>query len=328
MCGFDFGKLPGADNMSRFVSKLSEHQDDILAIFVSLSNKLYDIIPDFGECLAIDGKWVWSAANKRSTRKSPDGRSEKDAEWGRKDYKGRRDDGTEWSKTVKCFGFKMHVIVDAKYELPVAFITTGANGSDIKYGKKIFEELAKKRPYIIERCSYLMADRGYDDEKFIIWLKKKGIKSIIDKRDMWRTDEEKEVPKYGGGFCLFGVVNGRHRSAKRNRHKSRADSGEDQKRHERSRGRRLWRPYPGAGALHRAACGWRNSRQRDSENRRETRRGRRAAYRKIRARDEGGNSYKLTYRLSYRNNELFVAWTINNRPYEPLWRFWMDLTEN
>jgi len=26
------------------------------------------------------------------------------------------------------------------------------------------------------------------------------IKALIDKRDMWRTEEEKEVPGYGGAF--------------------------------------------------------------------------------------------------------------------------------
>lgn len=94
----------------------------------------------------------------------------------------------------------MHVLVDAKYELPVAFINSGANGSDIVWGKDLLEQISKERPHIIERCRYLMADRGYDDTELLLWLKDRGIKPVIDKRDMWRTETEKEVPGYGGAF--------------------------------------------------------------------------------------------------------------------------------
>ena len=45
-----------------------------------------------------------------------------------------------------------------------------------------------------------MADRGYDDTDFIRYLKSGGIKAVIDKRDMWRTETEKEVPEYQGMY--------------------------------------------------------------------------------------------------------------------------------
>jgi hypothetical protein len=200
VCGFESSKIPGSDNMSRFVTNLQHHQEEILAIFIKLSDRLYEEIADFGEHLAIDSKWVWSWANRRSGRESPDGRSETDAEWGMKEYRGKREDGAEWSKTLKCFGFKAHVVVDAKYELPVAFATTGANGSDVKTGKEMFKGIAKERPHIISRCNYLMADRAYDDTDFILWLKERGVKAVIGKREMWKGEREKEIPGYDGAF--------------------------------------------------------------------------------------------------------------------------------
>jgi hypothetical protein len=220
MCGFEcLEKVPGPDNMSRFVAKLEIHGEDIMSVFVELSEMLYELLPDFGESLALDSKWVWSSANRRSARKEPDGRSETDAEWGRKDYSGTHEDGKEWSKTLKCFGFKMHVLVDAKYELPVAFISSGANGSDIVYGKKLLEQIEKDRPYIIQRCRYFTADRAYDDTPLILWLKGKGVKAIIDKRKMWREENEKELPRYprryynetGEIFCYSEHKSERHR---------------------------------------------------------------------------------------------------------------------
>lgn len=48
-----------------------------------------------------------------------DGRRNLDANWGIKEYKGTRENGTLWTKTVKWFGYNLHLIVDANYELPV-----------------------------------------------------------------------------------------------------------------------------------------------------------------------------------------------------------------
>jgi hypothetical protein len=201
MCGFEcISKVPGPDNMSRFVTKLEAHQEDIMGIFLKQSELLYERLPDFGECLAIDSKWVWSPANRRSKQKNPDGRSETEAEWGVKSYSWTNEDGSDGASVKKCFGFKMHVLVDTKYELPVAFINSGAAGSDIVWGKKLLESIADTRPHVIEKCQYLMADRGYDDTKFILWLKGKEIKAIIDKRYLWSEDEEKELPDGSGRY--------------------------------------------------------------------------------------------------------------------------------
>jgi len=196
ICGFGNGKTPGADNMSRFISKLMGHEQELFEIFVCLSDTLYDMLPDFGRSLAMDSKWVWSLANKRSSRRSPDGRSETDATWGKKEYYGIDADGKEWSSVKKCFGFKIHLIVDVKYEIPVAFIITPANEPDVKWGKAFLRKLKKTRGHILDRCEYFMADKAYDDEELICVLKESGIKAVVDKRDMKK--EELEVPGSGG----------------------------------------------------------------------------------------------------------------------------------
>jgi hypothetical protein len=221
LCGFGLGKLPGEDNFSRFIKKLMKHQKEVNSVFISLADKLYDLLPDFGKTLAIDSKWTWSLANKKSDRKYPDGRSETDAEWGIKEYSGIGKDGKPWSSKKKCFGFKTHLIVDVKYELPVAFIVTPANASDVTWGKELLKQLGKERPHVIERCEYLTADKAYDDNDLIEWLQnaKRAIKPVIDKRTMWKVDEEKEVPGHpqryydeqGNVFCYAEISGDRHR---------------------------------------------------------------------------------------------------------------------
>jgi len=222
VCGFMNGKTPDAHNVSRFVSKLMDHQEELLGIFVALSEKLYGLIPDFGESLALDSKWVWSLANKQTKRQRPDGRSEADAEWGVKEYSGVNEDGTAWASKKKCFGFKIHLLVDVKYELPVAFIITTANESDAKCGKELLDSIAKddSRKHILEKCKYFMADKAYDDEALIKTLSGKGIKAVIDKRNMQKDEPEKEVPASGGHryyndngdvFCYSPEMGERHR---------------------------------------------------------------------------------------------------------------------
>ena len=53
----------------------------------------------------------------------------------KKTYKGERKDGSLWEKVKIWFGFKMHLIVDADYELPVGYEVTKASASDITEGK-------------------------------------------------------------------------------------------------------------------------------------------------------------------------------------------------
>jgi hypothetical protein len=221
-CGFEGGKVPEAHNVSRFIKSLDLHPIETLKVFTALSDTLYDILPDFGENLALDSKWSWSKANRRSKRNKPDGRSETNAAWGTKEYKGRHADGSEWVKAEHCFGFKIHLLVDAKYELPIAFIMTDAAASDIKSGKELLEKLLKDRPHVLKRCKHLTADRGYDDTELILWLKNTegvDVKSVIDKRDMWRVDTEKEVPgcegmyydEHGEVYCYSEKHAERHR---------------------------------------------------------------------------------------------------------------------
>jgi len=200
LCGFGFGKIPNAYNLSRFRSILLKHLDEIEAMFVALCDQLYVLLKGFGEELAIDSKWVESAANRLSQRRKPDGRSETEARKGVKTYSGQREDGSTWEKVVTCFGFKIHLLVDAVYELPIAYKVTDAAASDISEGKELLDELRENRPEVMRIARYLIGDKGYDDTELIETLKKEEIKAVIDKRMMWRAQTEKEVPGYEDAY--------------------------------------------------------------------------------------------------------------------------------
>ena len=145
-----------------------------------------DELPDFGKYLAVDGKPIDTHANgkKRGVEeKEADGRRDTDADWGKKVYRGVREDGTAWEKVKSWFGYKLHLVVDAKYELPVSYCVTKASAAEVLKAHELFEKIKEGHPEVIERCEYGIADRGYDDGKLIekLW-DDYDIKPVIDIR--------------------------------------------------------------------------------------------------------------------------------------------------
>jgi len=160
---------------------------------IGLVRMLCDELPGFGEVLAIDGKALESYARPRraESEKPYDGRRDIDANFGVKTYKGKNKDGSVWEKTMSWFGYKLHLIVDANYELPVAFRVTQASRSEIKEARTLVDEMALRLPEIVDRCMYITGDKGYDDTKMTtkLWDEYR-IKPVIDIRNAWRDGEE------------------------------------------------------------------------------------------------------------------------------------------
>jgi len=86
------------------------------------------LLPDFGERLAIDGKAIESFANSHEYENEEelegDRRRDLDADYGMKEYHFEKEDGTNYTKIKSWFGYKLHLIVDSHYELPIAFEVT------------------------------------------------------------------------------------------------------------------------------------------------------------------------------------------------------------
>src|SRR5690554_2973271 len=101
MCGFHNEKIPNAYVYSRFFNKLLKKEEMVNAIFDRLVNMLEDLLPEYGKNLAIDGKAISSLSKRENKKSKKDGRRDLDANWGIKEYKGVREDGTSWSKIVK-----------------------------------------------------------------------------------------------------------------------------------------------------------------------------------------------------------------------------------
>src|SRR5690625_1574594 len=113
-------------------------------MFQTLIDQISEVLPDFGESLAIDSKAISSFANRKNKNNQADGRRDTDAAYGKKVYKGKREDGTLWQKIVKWFGYKLHLIVDSAYELPVAYSVTKASVPDINEAHNLLGKIEEK----------------------------------------------------------------------------------------------------------------------------------------------------------------------------------------
>jgi hypothetical protein len=176
---------------TRFLKLLFKFKAEIDAMFDCLVDELKELLPDLGFSVAVDSKGVDSAG--RPTKKSErDGRRDTDADWGKKTYHGEREDGSLWERVVKWFGFKIHLLVDTKYEIPIGCRVTRASESDTKQLLPMVKEVKEKHLQIYKDMDTAATDKGYDSEENCRRLyDEHGIKPVIDIRRMWRDKETK-----------------------------------------------------------------------------------------------------------------------------------------
>jgi hypothetical protein len=180
LCGFDPLRgdraVPPGWVWTRFIVKLLRHGALVDAMFERLVERLGERLSDFGRDLAADGKAVgaWS-------------RLDPEASEGFKNYEGEDDQGDPLQKIQKWFGYKLHLIVDANYELPVAFELSGAKEAESPRLMPMIERLEAEHPALAARVESLAADRGYDDgaDKAALF-DDHGIVPLIDTRDLHR----------------------------------------------------------------------------------------------------------------------------------------------
>jgi len=202
-CGFDLLKglsaVPTPRAYTTFLENLMARPEAVEAVFDRLVDDLKAALPDLGRVLASDGKAVRTHARRRGKDAPPlppDGRRDTDADVGTKTYRGTRADGTLWERTYRWFGYKVHLVVDASYEVPVAFAVTKASASEMPRVRRLLGGLIERHPDLLARCDVWTADKGQDDGRLVrrLW-DDHAIKPVIAMRRMWKEpDETRLVP--------------------------------------------------------------------------------------------------------------------------------------
>lgn len=159
VCGFP-GKdeIPGEDALGRFLKKLVKHEKLVEEIFEGLIEKLRKLLPGFGLKLVVDSTDIEAYSNGHRTHKS-----DPDAQWGAKGSKDNHSGGEKDKKEKDLywwFGYKLHLLVDAIYELPITFMITPANESDTQQLKQLLEKARIDRSEV--KPEDIIGDKGYD----------------------------------------------------------------------------------------------------------------------------------------------------------------------
>ena len=117
-----------------------------------------------GSHVAID-----STAIEAYEKKQPKSRSEQtgNANWGAK--------FDSFGNKLSWFGYKIHLAVDTKSELPVALEVTPAHVNDGDMGPTLMEQVTKR----LTKVDFVMMDAGYDQLKNYIAARSIGAQAII-----------------------------------------------------------------------------------------------------------------------------------------------------
>ncbi len=167
VCGFDYKTPPCRRTFIRFVKKLTEHQDLLDKCLSQITTKLSECLPDFGEHVAVDATPVHSHSN-------PDNKiiSDPEAGWVIKE-------GNEHKKWV--FGYRLHLIVDANYELPIAKETTVYSNGEKAVAIPLLNKAKSEFPWFKPQA--VICDKGYDSSAiYEAIVKELGADPIINIR--------------------------------------------------------------------------------------------------------------------------------------------------
>ena len=198
-CGLSEGKykyfgerkhlIPPARVFTGFLNKLKKFQNKLDEIFEEDVKFMYENLEGFGEDAAVDGKYLDSYGNQNYKNKANDNRGEHEETNSCKTYY-MKDGSTkkEWH-----YGFRAHIICDAKYGLPIKKKVTPANNSEQKELDNMIKDMEtnEKENYKLEKMKNLMGDAGYDNGARNQKLKEEyNINAVMDIRHMWSKDEK------------------------------------------------------------------------------------------------------------------------------------------
>lgn len=128
-----------------------------------------------GAVVAIDSTDIPTFAHPR--RDPP---TDPDAQWGHKTSH-RTKDGT---KVEYTFGYKMHLVCDAVYGIPLSYTILPANAGDSPQLPKLFRKAEREHPWL--EMEYVVADKGYDALSNYRFLDDRQIDPIILIRDTYK----------------------------------------------------------------------------------------------------------------------------------------------
>ena len=189
-------KVPKKWNVSRFLDVLGQepHLSRVREIFDRVVEKLGRAVPDLGRDTAGDSTWLHGRRKSSDAAvKAEQAEGLPQPAGGRKEYKD--DDGTI-TKVVQWFGYKLHLLVDAKHEVALSYQITSTKAGDGETLPSLLKQAQDNLPK--SRIATLAYDKAADDNHVHRLLAKARIKPLIQNRSLWKEEHEKMLPGHDG----------------------------------------------------------------------------------------------------------------------------------
>ena len=193
-------KVPGSDNMSRFLVTLGEepHLPLLRAVFDAMVQRLGLVVGDLGKDTAGDSTGLSGrSAPSEKLRAAESVQGLPQPSGGRKEYK---DDDGKVTHVVEWFGYKLHLLVDVKHEVALAYHITDTKAGDNERVPELVHQAQHNLPP--ERLLTLAYDKAADDSAVHEFLHEEGIKPIIHNRNFKLEEPEKVL----GGRGPLNVI--------------------------------------------------------------------------------------------------------------------------
>jgi hypothetical protein len=193
-------KVPDADNMSRFLAKLGEepHLTHLRSVFDVMAKRLGLVVGDLGKDTAGDSTGLSGrAAMSEKLRAAEVEQGLPQPTGGKKEY---QDDDGKITHVVEWFGYKLHLLVDVKHEVALAYHITDTKAGDNERIPELVEQAKKNLPS--ERIKTLAYDKAADDGAVHEFLHEEKIAPVIENR----TFKLEEPEKVFGGRTPLNIV--------------------------------------------------------------------------------------------------------------------------
>lgn len=192
--------VPDADNMSRFLAKLGEepHLTHLRGCFDVMAQRLGLVVGDLGKDTAGDSTGLAGrAAMSQALRAAEAEQGLPQPTGGKKEYK---DDDGKITHVVEWFGYKLHLLVDVKHEVALAYHITDTKAGDNERIPELVEQAKKNLPP--QRIKTLAYDKAADDGAVHEFLYDEQIAPLIQNRNFKLEEPEKVL----GGRTPLNIV--------------------------------------------------------------------------------------------------------------------------
>jgi Transposase DDE domain len=192
----DENRVPKKWNVSRFLAVLGSepHRTRLVEVFDQMARCLSGVVSGLGRHLAGD-------ATALRAQKKPDAAAQRaetaeglpQPSGGRKEY---LDDAGNVTSAYEWFGYKLHLLVDVKHEVALAYRVTAPSAGD---GETLPTVLAKAQANLpAGRIQTLAYDKAADSNDVHELLSRANIKPLIQTRALWKTEPERMLPGHDG----------------------------------------------------------------------------------------------------------------------------------